>query len=452
MSLRLRAVLLAGVSLLVLWGAATAWMMRDVQSHLDQALDERLAMSARMVSGLLDRTSLRSGPVQMDMAPAFGDGGNLNQGIACEIRSLAGEVLAQTSSNPPSVFDDLPIGFSTRVVQGHPWRMYVLRTAEFQIATADRIDQRHVLIATILRAAGVPFLIAFLGGLAALWTGIGRGLHPLKSLSWQLRTREMDDTTPIQVRRPPQELRPVLAAMNGLLARLAQTLSSQRAFTDAAAHELRTPLTVIDTHLQVIRLTDGEQAEVSLRSAEEGVRRLRRTLEQMMTLARTEAVISQEDRCESVLDTVSGVLDALAPQDRQRVVFTSHDQDCATAVPRSMLATALRNLVDNALRYSPGHCQAEVHVHVDESVKRCLLSVADRGPGLDAGQVAQAARRFWRADQDRHRMDGAGLGLSIVQAIVQRFGGTLEFRSREGMGLVAVVSIPLETPAGDCGR
>src|SRR5690606_39428965 len=99
------------------------------------------------------------------------------------------------------------------------------------------------------------------GGLAPLCIGTGRGLAPREALRAQLRARVTDDITPIVAGRSPTELRPVLDAMNALLARLAQALASQRAFTDAAAHELRTPLTVIDTHLQVARLSDDEDAQ-----------------------------------------------------------------------------------------------------------------------------------------------------------------------------------------------
>jgi two-component system sensor histidine kinase QseC len=446
MSLRLRAVLMAGISMVVLWGAAAAWMMRGVQANLDRTLDGRLAMSARMVSGLLDRAALGPTSAEADLGSAVRISGS--EGIACEIRLLRGEVLARTSTRLPSVIDDLPAGFSTRDEQGNLWRVYVLRTARHQITTADRIDQRHVLIEEMLRAAGVPFLIAFLGGLAALWVGIGRGLHPLKTLCRQLRSKEMDDTSPIAAKHPPKELRPFLDAMNGLLGRLTQALSSQRAFTDAAAHELRTPLTVIDTHLQVIRLTNGDEAQASLSSAEEGVRRLRRTLEQMMTLARAEATVEKGDRCVSVLAIVRGVIDNMQGPDRARVALTTDGSDCASPVPRSMLESAFHNLVNNALRYSPDATPVEVHLQLDETGKRCQLTVADHGPGLSPEQAAQVGRRFWRADQGRQRKDGAGLGISIVRAIAERFDGKLELNAREGGGLIAALLVPTESAAG----
>lgn len=440
MSLRLRAVLIAGISLLVLWSAAAGWMMRGVHSNLDRTLDGRLAMSARMVSGLLERAALAPNSASTDFTEAVRVSGK--EGIACEIRSLRGEILARTTTGPHSEFESLPTGFSTREVLGHQWRVYVLRADGYQITTADRVDQRDMLINELLSVAGVPFVIAFLGGLAALWIGIGRGLSPLKALSQQLRDKHADDTSPIAVNHSPSELRPVLDAMNGLLRRLARALSSQRAFTDAAAHELRTPLTVIDTHLQVARISEGDEVASSLSSAEEGVKRLRRTLDQMMTLARAEAPADKADGCTCVADCVRGVLGQWNADEGKRLSLTVNGESIGTPVPRSMLETAVRNLVDNAMRYSPQDAVIDVSVLLEQDVPRCLITVSDRGPGLTTEQAAQIGQRFWRGDQGRNSKDGSGLGISIVRAIAERFGGSLELRPRDGGGLIAEISLP----------
>src|SRR5690554_5559806 len=425
----------------VLWALAAAWMTQGMRANLDRTLDGRLAMSARMVAGLLEGAALDPNASPANFTDAVRVSGK--EGIACEIRALRGEVLASTGSVPTSDFATLPAGYSTREVEGRQWRVYILHDNGYQITTADRIDERNVLINNLLGAAGVPFLIAFLGGLAALWIGIGRGLAPLEALREQLRARDTDDITPIVVGRSPTELRPVLDAMNALLARLAQALASQRAFTDAAAHELRTPLTVIDTHLQVARLSDGEDAQASLASAEEGVRRLRRILDQMMTLARTEAVPSKGDECISVLAAVEEVLDRTETSQRSRLIFTMTGNDAGTPLPRSLLETALRNLVDNALRYSPEGTPIEITAAFDHPARCCVIAVADQGPGMDPEQLRQIGRRFWRGDRGRQYQDGAGLGISIVRAITTRFGGALELKPRPTGGLIAEITLPL---------
>ncbi|MGY0516633.1 ATP-binding protein [Pseudomonas aeruginosa] len=265
----------------------------------------------------------------------------------------------------------------------------------------------------------------------------------MKALSQQLRDKHADDTSPIAVDHSPSELRPVLDAMNGLLRRLARALSNQRAFTDAAAHELRTPLTVIDTHLQVARVSEGEDVGSSLDSADQGVKRLRRTLDQMMVLARAEAPIHDGDECASVMDVVHGIIERSGDDAGGRLTLLTEGSDAGSPIPRSMLEIAIRNLVDNALRYSPPDSAVELRVRFDASARACLLEVADRGPGLSAEQTTQIGQRFWRGDQGRQRSDGAGLGISIVRAIVERFGGRLEMMPRDNGGLVAELLVPL---------
>ncbi|MBN5086517.1 sensor histidine kinase N-terminal domain-containing protein [Stenotrophomonas maltophilia] len=441
MSLRLRAVMITGVSLILLWVSAAGWMMRDIHSKLDRTLDGRLAMSARMVSGLLERAALAPSPGNSSFADVVRFSGE--EGIACEIRSMRGQLRARTTTGPHSDLESLPLGFSTREVLEQKWRIYVLHANGYQIMTADRVDRRDALTNELLGAAGVPFLIAFLGGLAALWMGIGRGLVPLKVLSQQLRDKHADDTSPIAVRDSPSELRPVLDAMNGLLKRLAQALSSQRAFTDAAAHELRTPLTVIDTHLQVARLSEGEDVMLSLASAQEGVKRLERTLHQMMMLARAEASIIEGDECLSIVEVVNSVALQNSDISRDRITLIMEGGDAGSTVPRSMLEIAVRNLVDNALRYSLPGSAVEIRVSFNSSGRYCSVCVADRGPGLTSEQTKQIGQRFWRGDQGRQRGDGAGLGISIVRIIVERFGGRLDMRPRENGGLVAELIVPL---------
>ncbi|VVE90142.1 ATP-binding protein [Pandoraea bronchicola] len=468
MSLRLRAVLITGIALIVLWVAAAGWMMRGVQANLDRALDERLAMSARMVSGLLARVALAPlgpGVGQSDWGDVIRVG--TNDGIACEIRSVRGAVLARTEGGPRSAEKALPLGFSTMEVDGKRWRIYVLQDDRgYQVMTADWLEKRAGLTNALLSAAGVPFLIAVVGGLIALWIGIGKGLSPLKVLRSTLRRRREDDTTPIDLGRAPAELRPVVSALNGLLDRLTQALANQKAFTDAAAHELRTPLTAIDTHLQVAEITHGEPARRALHSAGIGVRRLRHTLDQMMTLVRAEAPAHEQDVCESVRGAIEGVLSEWEETDRgpvplrvgslsewrngapicrggARVVFSMRCEDGGVAIPRSMLGTAVRNLVDNALRYSPQGSRVDLTVEMDEQRQRYCIEVGDRGPGLAPEQAAQMGQRFWRGDQGRRRGEGAGLGISIVRAIALRFGAAVAFTPRDGGGLLARIYVPI---------
>jgi two-component system sensor histidine kinase QseC len=438
MSLRLRAVLIAGLALAVLWGVAAAWMLRDVGNQLDETLDQRLAMSARMVSGLMQRATLMPTGSQSLLEPITVGGG---QGIACQIRTHRGEIVATTRGAPMAALDAPVPGFSDRLVNGETWRTYTLRFGDHYITTADRLDERNTLVREILLTAGVPFLVALLGGLLALWIGISRGLKPLDSLRQTLQARDADSTDPVDDVGTPAELRPVMAALNDLLARLAAALGQQRAFTDAAAHELRTPLTVVDTHLQVARMTRDPDPE-SLRSASEGVRRLRHTLEQLMSLTRAEGPGGSDSACTSILDVIGDVIGRLPADERTRVEMKVSGTDTGAAMPYSMLSTAVRNVLDNAVRYGGPGTPVEVSVHFDPPRQRASIEVADHGPGMSADDLAHAGQRFWRGGHGRASGGGAGLGLSIVDAIMRRHGGVVTLHPGDPDGLRVVLELP----------
>ena len=127
---------------------------------------------------------------------------------------------------------------------------------------------------------------------------------------------------------------------------------------------------------------------------------------------------------------------------RARIVLTTDGPDAGTPIPKHMLDTSIRNLVDNALRYSPADQPIALNVVFDRGTKRCRIEVADCGPGLNDKQAEQIGQRFWRGDQGRRQGEGAGLGISIVRAIMGRFGGALELTPRESGGLVAALQIP----------
>ena len=438
MSLRLRAVLIAGLALTLLWGVAAAWMLRDVGNQLDETLDQRLAMSARMVSGLMHRATLMPTEPQSLLEPITVGGG---QGIACQIRTQRGEIVATTTGAPVAALDLATPGFSDRLVNGETWRTYTLRFGDHYITTADRLDERSTLVREILLTAGVPFLVALLGGLLALWIGISRGLKPLDSLRRTLEARDADSTDPVDDVGTPAELRPVMAALNGLLARLAAALGQQRAFTDAAAHELRTPLTVVDTHLQLAQMTPVADPG-SLRSASEGVRRLRHTLDQLMSLTRAEGPGGSDDACESILGVVGDVIGRLPADERARVKLQVSGTDTGTTMPYSMLSTAVRNVLDNALRYAGPDAPVELSVQFDRLHQRASSEVADRGPGMSEEELAHAGQRFWRGGRGRSSGDGAGLGLSIVDAIMRRHGGAVTLQARDPDGLRVLLELP----------
>lgn len=333
-------------------------------------------------------------------------------------------------------------GFSDREIKGEHWRSYTLETNGLRVTTADRLTERDTLLRNVMLAAVVPFVVALIGSLLVLWFGVGSGLLPLERLRQVLAGRTADALTPIQDVPMSRDLLPLVNTLNRLLERVSVTISRERRFTSDAAHELRTPLTAIKTHLQVARITRGKDTEVAMDYAEEGVARLQRTLSQLLTLSQVEGDFSWDDgRVAEAKEVARLAMRDAAPDAPERIVLDSDGNGAELALPQALAVTALRNLLDNALRHSPA--ENSVRLEIRRSPETISFHVFDRGPGLSDEALVRATQRFWRRGSGR----GSGLGLSIVAAIAERFGGSFELLQRPEGGLEAKLTLPRKKQA-----
>ncbi|MDR0279134.1 MAG: sensor histidine kinase N-terminal domain-containing protein [Paucimonas sp.] len=438
MSLRLRLSLILGTAFVLIWALAAAWMLRDLRQQMMFSLDQRLVASARMVAGLIDQLPqpLTS---QGEGTRLSADQLSVPDGMACQVTSLRGEILARSHHSADQHLDDGQGGFHDQIIDGAPWRSFTFIHDDIRITTADRHLEREALNRSILLAASAPVLVALLGSLALLWIGIGKGLAPLNWMREALRRRSPDSVEPLQIKAVPSELQPLLDTQNQLFLRIGQTIERERRLTGDAAHELRSPLTAIKTHLQVARMTDGLVREQALEHAEQGADRLHRTLEQLLLLARVEGSLSFDDGVQCSAEQVArqAIQDT---GDNRRIVLnaSARASQVLLDMPGALAVAALRNLLDNALRHSSGEAPVELEVQVED--ERVGFLVRDHGPGIAEKDLQHLTQRFWRHGQS----EGSGLGLAIVQAIVQRCACSLNFESRAD-GLRVLLQMPLKT-------
>lgn len=436
MSLRVRLSLILGSAFIVIWALAAAWMLRDLRQQMMFSLDQRLVASARMVAGLVDQ--LPPLAARDSDARFAADQLSIPDGMACQVSSLRGEILASNHKHDGAM-DAQRSGFSDQLIDGASWRTFTYAHGEVRITTADRHEEREALNRSVLLAASAPVLMALFGSLGLLWIGLGKGLEPLNRMRDALRRRRADSVEPLQVAGLPSELQPLLATQNQLFLRIAQTLERERRLTDDAAHELRSPLTVIKTHLQVARLTDGSAREQALEHAEQGADRLHRTLEQLLMLARVEGRLGFDDGVPCTAEQVARQAMQDAGDGEGERVRLCLCEDAARAdldMPAPLAVTALRNLLDNALRHAGNETPVELEVKIER--EQACFRVRDHGPGIADEDLAHLTERFWR----HGRSGGCGLGLAIVEAIVQRCAGRLSFDSRAD-GLRVYLQLPV---------
>jgi signal transduction histidine kinase len=444
MSLRLRLVITLGSAFVLLWSLAAAWMLFDVRNQLMLSLDQRLAASARMVAGLLvqlPQPELTGGGVTRLRAEQLG----IEDGLACQVSSLRGEVIARSHSTPDAVLDAQQTGFRDQMVGDTAWRSFTLVHNGMRITTADRLDERATLQRSVLLAAAVPVLFALLGSLVALWFGVSSGLAPLRRIRTALAERSADSVEPLRIEPLPVELAPLVETQNQLFQRVAQTIERERRLTDDAAHELRSPLTAIKTHLQVASMTTGERSRQAVIQAEIGADRMHRTLEQLLMLARVEGRVSFDDglRCLPIDVAQTALADTNQQQGAPVELITAADiPDRYITMPPVLAIAALRNLLDNARRHTRAGTSVELALLSEDA--RVCFRVRDYGPGIPAGTLEQITKRFWRNSDG----DGSGLGLSIVKAIAERCDCELRFVSLDdGLQVDFVVGLqPASVP------
>jgi signal transduction histidine kinase len=282
---------------------------------------------------------------------------------------------------------------------------------------------------------------------AALWWLVTHMLKPLARVANDLKVRGADSLQPVPPDGLPDEVVPLVASLNAMLERLGHAFDGQRAFVADAAHELRSPLTALKLQAQLVRRASDDAARAAaLDALVAGVDRATRLVEQLLTLARQEPGSAGPAKQTVVLAPLARqVLADAAPlaQARGSALELSADEQATVHGDAAALAVLLRNLVDNALRYTPagGEVQVTIAREPDGAVR---LAVDDSGPGIPAAERERVFERFVRGSSAAQE-SGSGLGLAIVRSIAWRHGATLALEDAPLGGLRVALRF---TPAG----
>lgn len=433
-SLRARLFTLVAVMTVLVWTAAAGWTYFHTRSEVQRVLDRRLVEAARMVSSL-DLASANN-------APNFRRLAEYDRQLSCQIWSLEGRLVGRSASAPTTELSDAKSGFSEKVVEGERWRTYSLVNSRkgTRVLVGDNVSVREKLVGDMMAGLLVPSSVALAVLAALLWLAIDRGLAPLQRLSHVLRARGPDDATPLDVDASDTELRPVVDALEGLIGRIASLRETERHFIASAAHELQTPLAGLRTHAQVAaRSQDDNVRAASLAHIQRSVDRTARLVRQLIELAREEAMepdaVGWTSFGAALRDVSEGVLEAQGPR---AAGIASSAIDFDVWIDPASLAIALRNLLENALFHAGGE---QVIIETEERGTSLQIAICDRGPGIDPADIHRMRKRFVRGKGSNV---GSGLGLSIVELVLDRAGVALELVNRKGGGLCARMVVPAD--------
>ena len=424
--------LVAGV-----WAATAVMTWIDVRHELDELLDSHLAQAAALLV-VQQAREIEDDDHQIDAPSLHRYAPKVAFQVFHEGR------LALRSANAPAgpmagPGEDFQTGFRTVQIGDTAWRVFAARGGErdVQVFVGEQVESRSSILWAVLRSVLWPMVVALpLLGLAAWWA-VYSGVAPLRSLGRTLAGRRPEALEPVAVAGAPSEMTPMLDALNGLFERIAMLLDSERRFTADAAHELRTPIAAIRAQAQVaLAESDDALRSHALRSTLEGCDRATRLVEQLLTLSRLEAGAAPVATTLDLSALVRGVVaeTALRAVRKQQTIEVDAPLPCRMAGDPTLLAVLVRNLVDNAIRYSPP--RAAVKVGVATHGAQVRLRVEDSGPGMTQQDSARLGERFFRVLGTGE--GGSGLGWSIVRRIAAAQGAAIHVSRSAVFGGLAV--------------
>ena len=421
---RLTALLLGAVLVTALVQAAVTW--RAARAEVEAVFDAQMQRIALSLTGGLAATVLEGSVL---------DGPPGSQELIIQVWRADGIMLYRSPSArllPPQAV----IGFSDVLAAGEPYRVYTLQTATQVIQIAQAQSARRRMAGQLALRAVLP--VALLAPLLMLivWWVVGRALVPVRELRRQLAARPAGDLAPLPVAGLPAEVVPLVAEMNGLLARLDAAWRQLSDFTADAAHELRSPLAAL--RLQVQSLQRAATPEASQRATERllaGVDRATRLVEQLLALARHDG--SGAAAASTPVDLMAlarrAVHDAMPEAQARQIELRGPGGAAELPVQgqADALAVLLRNLIDNALKHTPAGGVVQATAQRGEGGAP-ELAVHDSGPGIAPEERQRVLDRFYRVPGAAGH--GSGLGLAIVQAVARRHGAQVVIDASPALG------------------
>ncbi len=422
----------------------------EIKEYLSNLLDElgadaleRSPLLAQLVEKYMGNGEQED---YLTLLPKESSPGHLYESkIAFLVRTRDGRIMLRSPNAP--LFAILPAGFNTLESAGVPWRVFslVAPSSGMQVQISEQMEIRRETVRYILINSLWPMLLSLPVLGLIIWGSVGNSLRPLRRVAETVEQRDPSSLQPLSTTDVPHEVVPMVEALNGLFQRVHSTLENERRFTANAAHELRTPLAALKTQAQAAQLNaDNKKFIPVLTRIISGVDRTTHLLEQLLTLARADAqqreiVLQQQTDLHSVAVTVLSAIGEQAMDKEIELTLESTGEPINVHGDKDSLAILLRNLVDNAIRYTPPEGEVTVKLERDNTTVR--LIVADTGKGVPPEMQKIMFQRFQRGEDNG--AEGSGLGLSIVGQIVELHQATINMTERpDSSGLIVTVTFP----------
>ncbi len=405
-----------------------------------------LAQADDIFDSLLQRTalSLGTGDGLLSTGPthARGAGSPVADDLIIQIWTPDG-VRVFNSRSRLRLPSQIVLGFSDARLEGETYRVYSLATPFQVIQVAQDMGVRKNMARALALRTVAPIAAAAPLLMLIIWCVVSWSLRPVKRARAQVAARQPEDLSPISVRGLPDEIRPLVLELNLLLERMRGAFAQQKQFVGDAAHELRSPLAALRLQMQALqRAGDAQARQVAEQRLAAGIDRATRLVEQLLSMARHEGAEEQAPPAPVDLGDVlrQALSETLAQANARQVgIELDGETDARVQGNRDALVQMVRNLLDNAIKYSP--VGGRIGMRLDRGAGRTSLLIDDEGPGIAPNERERVFDRFYRVQGNTEH--GSGLGLAIARAIAERHGSSIVLEDTPaGRGLRARVDFP----------
>jgi two-component system sensor histidine kinase QseC len=362
-----------------------------------------------------------------------------------QIRTKKGKVILHSPSIQEFIVSNKTAGFHSIILNKQHWRMFVLHNPQVDIAVAKRIDINDDLLQRISLNSLYIILISIPLVLFLIWICSRLALISINHLTKELTQRASNHLKPIDTHEFSRELHPVILELNKLFARLSLSFENNKRFSADAAHELRTPLAALKTQAQLtLAATEPNKQKEGIENVLIAVDHCSHIVQQLLTLSR----LSHDDaltdasmfNLENLAANIIALLVPLAIE--KEIEISLHTKIDSPQIKGSDTAIGIliRNLVDNAIRYTPHHGEVKIIIEKDE--KHILLHVSDNGPGIPSEFREHVFKRFYRLIGTNET--GSGLGLAIVKRIANLHHADIYFnKDQKNADFIITIAFPL---------
>lgn len=453
-SIRRRLIQRTMVCMLLVLGAISLVAHWFAGHESEEFFSARLASSARVLESLVAHqldTATIAAPIEIPLPGQIGHhGGPTRYGhpyehkIAFQVWSAEGRLLARSASAPAVAFAPLAPGFSSKQLDDGLWQAFTLRSGGVWVLVAEKDEVREEMVEQLGASVLGPVVVGGILLVLAVNLVLASTLAPLRSLADAIARREPESLAPVDLTDLPDELAPVVAELNSLLARVSAAFDREQQFIDAAAHEIRTPIAAVQLHVQnALRAANGAERDQSLAEAVRALKRTTQLAEQLLTFSRLTSGtdlalqhrVSLAEVCREVIALEEPLLDR-----RGQSIGLDAPRDCAVHGDPYRLQQLLRNLIDNASKH--GQARGDVDVSIACEDGAALLRVANDGDPVPQAEAENVFRPYYRLRPGGE--EGAGLGLSIVKEIANQHHAVVSIaRKPDGQGCVVTVAFPV---------